>query len=243
MPRRGGLLVAQGYTLNIMRGVLPNVLAYLLRQDTVYLENALLELVSLDILQFAGITFLLFALLKKFKATALQILGAAVAMLAIATFVPALPGMDTKNLSILSEIGCVFFYRYMEEDFPVFSWFVYPSAGYCFYYHQTLAKVLWILLICGIVYSVFYFVTDGIKEGKLKSLIKAISSKVNKIYIAQWIIIQWSMIFLLENTVITTPAFIALIVTTTCLSVGLVFLSEAMKKRGCLKRVFSEVWV
>lgn len=90
------------------------------------------------------------------------------------------------------------------------------------YYAQGLLRATWILPICALVYSLFYFVSPVVK-GKGKKLAEFISSKVNDIYIAQWILITWTCTILAEYTAPTVGSMIALVCIITVLSVALAY--------------------
>jgi hypothetical protein len=63
---RGIVLLTQGQYINIIRDCLPNLIAYWITWENIFISRALLVL-TVDILHFSGIAFCLLALLKKIK--------------------------------------------------------------------------------------------------------------------------------------------------------------------------------
>jgi hypothetical protein len=55
------------YALGLSRDVIPAFISYLMHGDMEILKDAILEMLGVDILQFAGLTFLFFSLVLKLK--------------------------------------------------------------------------------------------------------------------------------------------------------------------------------
>lgn len=128
LVRRGLLLIALGYILNVLRGALPNIAAYMAFGDSAYMTYAWEDLICLDILQFAGLAFILFALFRYVHAKDVHIVLMAIVMLIIATFVPIM----FEDSPIISAVVGYLFYQTDYTAFPLFSWFIYPVVGYVF---------------------------------------------------------------------------------------------------------------
>ncbi len=63
--KRGVILLGLGYLLNLLRDTLPNGLAYVFQMQDSFSSGWSREIVSVDILPFAGLAFLFFAFVKK----------------------------------------------------------------------------------------------------------------------------------------------------------------------------------
>ena len=131
LAKRGCKLYLQGILLNIVRSLVIGFLAALIykRRDliTASISNALL----LDILFFAGISFLLIALLKKLKLSEMMIFVIAIAMSVIGSF---LNGATIQN-PILEFVVSHFIhtnYQWVLGCNPLFTWFIFPAGGMLF---------------------------------------------------------------------------------------------------------------
>ncbi len=125
---RGLKLVGQGYLLNIVRGTIPCLVFLVLYQSKSLQYQGLEELLCLDILHFAGLTFLFFALTKHFHVSDLSIAFVALALL-VAGSVAAPIYPDGELISVW--IGYFTYQNYLTP-FPFFVWLIYPVAGYLF---------------------------------------------------------------------------------------------------------------
>ncbi|QMT31439.1 acyltransferase family protein [Alysiella filiformis] len=126
--KRGIELLIIGFLLNVVRFVLPAVWkAVGLSQDFDY-ESEIAWLVSVDILQFAGLAFLYFALAAKYRFSP--------TVLAIVAVVCSLLGMALQGMSIDNHIGKQFlgyFWAASDETFfPFLNWLIFPTFGYLF---------------------------------------------------------------------------------------------------------------
>lgn len=263
---RGKALIRQGYALNLWRGGLVYLVLYTLTGEDSWLREVVGHMLVLDILQFAGAAFLLLALLWRLGAKPWQLLLTAIVMEAAATATPPV----VENQLLPAGILGYFFYQDASTCFPLFSWFIYPAAGYCFglllqraadktalyrrclllcgglfalltalllavgydvsgiflsplYYAQGLVRATWILLVCGMLYGLLYFVSLGIGQGRLRAVIQFMSGKVNDIYIYQWVIIMWLCYFVLADVKLTAPGFWVLTAGVLALSVLLAY--------------------
>ncbi len=148
---RGVKLIGQGYLLNIARGTIPCLLFFVLHGTQRLLPKSLEELLCLDILHFAGLVFLFFALVKYFKLDDLTLALAALLLLVIgATVNPIYPNEELASVWI-----GYFTYQNPLTPFPLFVWLIYPVTGYLFgkvlMRVASKAKFYIGLLICGLV--------------------------------------------------------------------------------------------
>ena len=125
--RRGFSLLGIGLLLNVFRHVLPDLIKYLLTRDSAYLY-ATFSLFSVDILQFAGLAFIFFALAKK--------LNIKKANLMLAGVIASVLGMLLRGVSTGSYIADQFI-GYIwgtatETYFPFLNWIIFPIFGFVF---------------------------------------------------------------------------------------------------------------
>lgn len=267
---RGVPLIRQGYRLNFWRAGLLYLVVFTLTGSSLWLETIVQSMLVLDILQFAGLAFLLFGLLRHMGAKAWHIVAVALVMQFVAMLVPRVAADSMLGAGIVG----AFFYQNEFTTFPLFSWFMYPAAGYFFgtcllrvadkkrfylrilvvsalffavftgvllalgldvtelfmsydYYAQGLIHILWILPICALVYGLFYFVSLGVK-GKIKRVVEFIGSKVNDIYIIQWILVAWLCTILTEFMHMNTLSALALACFITVVSVALAYVKARL---------------
>lgn len=128
MARRGVGLLVSGYLLNIARYIIPRLLTYAITGDGAYISNLADCFFEVDILQFAGLSFLLMALLKKLRLGQWKIMALSALMLIAA---PLLKDVSTG----IYAVDCIFGLFWKSNDFSYFTllhWFVFPAAGYVF---------------------------------------------------------------------------------------------------------------
>lgn len=135
LMRRGGNLLWKGILLNILRCV-PFALVLLFvtqsaaSRDETY-GQFMYELVQSDILPFAGLTFLLFAFLKRIGLSGGWVLAIAVGMSVLGTFCHGLAfGNGFADIAVSPFFGVS--EEPAESCFPLFNWFVFPAAGMAF---------------------------------------------------------------------------------------------------------------
>lgn len=142
--KRGMILLLSGYILNILRGVIPELILMFQQQSMSELTdqwNIYYNFFNVDILQFAGITFLFFAFLKAMKTPISVLIGVGIGFVGLNHF---LPHIDTFNpifapfQSLMIGGGALEGLSY----FPFITWIIYPIAGYIFAYYliQTVNK-------------------------------------------------------------------------------------------------------
>ena len=136
--KRGLGLLAAGYLLNLARGFLPMLVKWQMSGSDEWIPYLVIEPFLVDILQFAGLAFILFSLMKKLR-------------LKPAAYVGVLIGFEVLNI-LLQNYGFYFhdILDYKNPDFylaaftglfwgtselssfPFLSWIFYPVAGYLF---------------------------------------------------------------------------------------------------------------
>lgn len=128
--KRGLFLLAGGYILNFLRGFLPHIINYFIYKDVRFYYGALVELLYVDILQFAGLTMLLFGVLKYLKADYLTITICAISL--------ALSNIFVSNITIdkfwVSSLVGLIWGASEYSYFPFLTWIFYPLSGYLFGY-------------------------------------------------------------------------------------------------------------
>ena len=130
MAQRGLMLVLAGYLLNVVRA-LPMFLLVPATRDTSYLAEAYNALTDVDILQFAGVAFLLFALCKQLKIGFHWMAALAVMLSVSGSFVRK---MDFHSfwLDVMFSPFVGVDTEFVRTDFPLLNWFVFVVAGYGF---------------------------------------------------------------------------------------------------------------
>lgn len=127
---RGLKLLGMGYALNFFRETLLVLIASALQIENSYESVSLYStFMMVDILHFAGMTFLLVALLKKYGAKPWMMLVTAVLLHGIGELL--LGKFDNLSEIIQYPLGLLFFTN-DETAFPLCSWFIYPAIGICF---------------------------------------------------------------------------------------------------------------
>ena len=124
---RGIAILTVGQLLNILRNALPNLIAYWITQDQWFVANSFLVFQA-DILSFAGLAFILMAVMRKFKLSNRAILCIAIAMNLISWLVHYKVTMPENY--IVNQILGYFVITRAESYFPLFSYFVFVAAGF-----------------------------------------------------------------------------------------------------------------
>ena len=135
---RGFKIFLSGYTLNILRGVVPFMVSTYLKTDvskTLPLEkiNEFTILTIVDILQFAGIALMIMALIQEFKINKYIILLAALVICLISPFLWGfkfnLPVIDQFLELFWGDEPIKFSFIDNKISFPVFPWLSFPLMG------------------------------------------------------------------------------------------------------------------
>lgn len=152
---RGWILLLTAFSLTALRDALPNMVSYLTTGNE-YSRNAMMLCIGGDILQFAGLAFLLIGLLKKLNIGHLGMLATAVALNAAGYF---LNGVQT-GCYVVDQLLGYFWGTYSEDFFPLFHWFIFPVMGYVFGdWYKHLADKDRFFLIAVPLCSIFAIVT------------------------------------------------------------------------------------
>lgn len=131
LVRRGGKLYLQGVLLNTARSLVIGLFAALIFSNKEMISISITNFLMLDILFFAGISFMLIALLKKLKLNEVWIFLIALLMSGIGFI---LDGISVSN-PILEYV--VAHFVHVEHKFvlgcnPLLTWFLFPAGGMLF---------------------------------------------------------------------------------------------------------------
>lgn len=128
LARRGARTIGMGLTLNFFRFTLVYLILGLCLGDAAVLMRAWTWLIGSDVLPFAGMTFLVFAGVRKWHLPdwAVLAIGAGCAVGQMLLPVPNMPG----TLGHL--LGNLIFVEGGESYFPLLSWLIFPCLGYVY---------------------------------------------------------------------------------------------------------------
>ncbi len=136
--KRGLQLLFFGYMLNFLREILPWILVgnYPLF-SSIMTNDKFLMLLSTDILHFAGLAFLFFALFKYFKWSNLTVMAVTILITAIGAFVTndISVKLTTDNFYYSFVALLIPIKNFTEQAYVCFSfsnWIIYPVAGWLF---------------------------------------------------------------------------------------------------------------
>ncbi len=172
MFSRGVKIFLIGYLLNFCRGSLLYFAFMTATGNPEYLTRAVTEFWGIDILQFAGLTFMFFGAAARLKFRNEHYLMAA-AVAAIATLLGA--GFSTTS-TLASAFSGLFLGTSDNSFFPFFTWIEYPVFGYLFgsilircqdkrrFYNATLLVSLAASLLF-ILFSYRYGIDFGASDG------------------------------------------------------------------------------
>ena len=124
---RGIVLLTLSQYLNLIRDSLPNLIAWFITGNKNFISLSLLVLQT-DILTFAGIAFLFFALLKKIKLSDNSILIIGIIMNFSSLILYKI--MNTPNNFLVSIFLGYFVLTNAESYFPFCSYFIFVAFGY-----------------------------------------------------------------------------------------------------------------
>ena len=127
---RGKVLLTMGQCVNLVRNALPNLIAWWLTGEKIFISRVLLFLQT-DILIFAGLAFLFLAQLKKMKFSDISIVIIGLIMNNCAFLLYKI--MKSPDNFLLSQfLGFFIFTDNTETMFPFFSYFIFVAFGYWF---------------------------------------------------------------------------------------------------------------
>lgn len=125
---RGFSLFIVGQVMNLARYAVPNLIGYAVTGDVFYRKTVFLVFSS-DIMQFAGLTFLLIGILQKLKFSELKMFVVSILMNLVGMLLAQ--KVDTGNYVINQFLGW-FISNQAESYFPFLHWFIYPAFGMVF---------------------------------------------------------------------------------------------------------------
>lgn len=171
---RGVVLLSTGQLLTLLRDVFPNLIGYALSGNRFFLTHSALVW-SVDIMQLAGLSFLLFGLLKRLGAKGPGIFLTACGLNVLGML---LNGTETDSYLVNQLLG-YFYPTQTESYFPLFNWFIYPAFGVMFgevYLHvqdkdRLYNRIFALCLPIAAVYFVLRYTCDFLHFGDLTRLV------------------------------------------------------------------------
>ena len=156
---RGILLLTKGLYVNLLKNALPNLIAWWATGNKKFISRALL-VIQTDILMFAGISFLLLAIMKQKKLSDNIILIISFIMNIIALFLFKI--MKSPNNFLFSQFLGYFVLTDADTYFPLFSYFVFVGMGNWLggFYQKISNKDKFyniILIICLPIITIYYY--------------------------------------------------------------------------------------
>ena len=156
---RGISLLTMGQLLNLFRDCLPNLIAYWTTGNKIFISRAM-QIFQTDIFTFAGIVFLIFALLKKVKLSDSSIFIISIIMNFVGFgFYKIMK--PPKDIFLNIFLG-FFILADAETFFPFFSYFIFVGFGYWLggIYQKISDKNKFynlVLIICFPISFIYYF--------------------------------------------------------------------------------------
>lgn len=122
-------MILAGYALNFFRETLLVLLSNVFSIESNYKKSLIDTIGTIDILHFAGMTFLIVALMKKLKWNVWKMLAFALILQGLGTLF-----IDSFNSSSkpIQYIFGLLFYTNEYISFPTTLWLIYPILGICF---------------------------------------------------------------------------------------------------------------
>lgn len=136
--RRGIILLLTGYMLNFLREILPWIVTGIYPMfSNIMTNNKFLMLLSCDILQFAGLAFMYFAIAKHFKWSNITIFVITLCITVVGAFCTNEISLKlTTDTFYYSFIGLLIpIKNFTTSDYVCFSfsnWIIYPVVGWLF---------------------------------------------------------------------------------------------------------------
>jgi len=128
--KRGIILFISGYILSFFRSLLPYLIFGEINEWT-----TISHFFVVDIFQFAGLSFMFLALLKKLKISAFLALIIAILFSFLSENIMVIEGVQ-KGLKVDNEWACYFINLFYHQNdlscFPFLTWFYFPAFGYAF---------------------------------------------------------------------------------------------------------------
>lgn len=124
--KRGIVILLMGYVLNILRGSIPCIVENLIKGEAINTNIALYEFIKIDILQFAGLVFIFFGIIKYLNLSKKAIFILVILMVSMNLLVPH---MIPNNIISKAFTGLIWGSSEISY-FPFITWIIYPVAGY-----------------------------------------------------------------------------------------------------------------
>ncbi len=125
---RGLKLIALGYALNLFRFVLPQLMANIIKGEQVIWQDMLCEFMEVDILQFAGLAFLLIGLARKMRVSNYLLL--------LFSAIMSVAGVLLKDIGtgiLFPDLLLGLLWKtQVHTYFTLFHWFIFPVSGMIF---------------------------------------------------------------------------------------------------------------
>lgn len=134
LMKRGIKIIGLGYLLNILRTIIVFLPSLLFGDISSYTNELIVSLVNIDILQFAGLAFIFFGLVKKLN---LKLNHIVIVVIIISCLNYMLLELQTENY-IIAAITGLFWGSNELSAFPFITWIFYPVAG--FYFGEILMR-------------------------------------------------------------------------------------------------------
>jgi uncharacterized membrane protein len=126
--KRGIIIFSSAYLLNFLRESSPELLDFLLEGTKESITTAIESFITVDILQFAGLAMLFFALVNRLKISNKYLAGLGI-LLPVCAYL--LRAVEYNQLFAVSVSG-LFWGSNDLAEFPFMVWIFYPIAGYLF---------------------------------------------------------------------------------------------------------------
>ncbi len=130
---------------------MPNLIGYVFTNENELLNLSIIELMSVDILQFAGLTLIYFSIVKKLKLNLVVVLITGVVFCLVNLL---LSSIKIENI-LLSTFTTLIWGSGETSYFPFLSWIIYPITGYAFgaflIRSSNKSKFYLILLVTGLI--------------------------------------------------------------------------------------------
>ncbi len=161
MIKRGVKLFLLGLLVNLFSFINPHFLSqYLLNSGNLFPILEGLKLFYVDILEFAGLAFVVIGIFKKMNFSKKQLLAVAI-ILSILGFIFRFSDFGSMQLNLI--FGYFIGTDYEFTAFPLFTWLLFPITGYVYGYYFIRTKDksrffrLWpILIIISLIYFIIY---------------------------------------------------------------------------------------
>lgn len=166
---RGVKILILGYILNILRTIIIFLPLIVSGEWKNQIDNIIPSLITVDILQFAGLAIIFIGFIKKLELSIPKIIALAVAISSINYIMIS---FQTKSY-FLGAITGVLWGSSEWSSFPFITWIFYPLIGYCFgivlknaiskedFYKKSLLYSV-IILVSLIVVSIYFKIDSGL---------------------------------------------------------------------------------